>query len=223
MKSPMAQIPPMKKGITFYSNPLKSFGGEGEIRTPGGVTHTRFPIVLLRPARTPLHKLFPALGTNISIPVCCRVQALCAAQKTAARADRLFGLGMPKRTCSPQMFALAAFRRRIAFFPPFQMRHIGRAGATMGKGRPLGAFPYQPGQADHKPDNENAPEHGGSIHDQGLRGAPHRGYPFRAVIPSPCSCRPQGVSGGCACLCGRSPPVGMPRARRWRERQCRWH
>lgn len=32
MKSPMAQIPPMKKGLLFFSNPLKS-GGEGERRT----------------------------------------------------------------------------------------------------------------------------------------------------------------------------------------------
>ena len=32
-------------------------GGEGEIRTPGTLlTYTRFPIVLLRPARTPLRK-----------------------------------------------------------------------------------------------------------------------------------------------------------------------
>ena len=47
----------MKKGVTFYSNPLKS-GGEGEIRTPGTLlTYTRFPIVLLRPARTPLRNV----------------------------------------------------------------------------------------------------------------------------------------------------------------------
>ena len=46
-----------RKGLLFSSNPLKS-GGEGEIRTPGTLlTYTRFPIVLLRPARTPLHSV----------------------------------------------------------------------------------------------------------------------------------------------------------------------
>lgn len=54
-------LPNPLTGKTFWTVPnqggLKS-GGEGEIRTPGGVTHTRFPIVLLRPARTPLLKLF---------------------------------------------------------------------------------------------------------------------------------------------------------------------
>ena len=46
-----------QKGVTVSSNPLKS-GGEGEIRTPGTLlTYTRFPIVLLRPARTPLHSV----------------------------------------------------------------------------------------------------------------------------------------------------------------------
>ncbi len=35
---------------------LFTCGGEGEIRTPGrGLADTRFPIVLLRPSRTPLH------------------------------------------------------------------------------------------------------------------------------------------------------------------------
>ena len=44
----------MKKGLTVSSKPLK-YGGEGEIRTLGTLlTYTRFPIVLLRPARTPL-------------------------------------------------------------------------------------------------------------------------------------------------------------------------
>ena len=48
---------PKQKGVTVSSNPLKS-GGEGEIRTPGTLlTYTRFPIVLLRPARTPLHSV----------------------------------------------------------------------------------------------------------------------------------------------------------------------
>ena len=46
-----------EKGVTVSSNSLKS-GGEGEIRTPGTLlTYTRFPIVLLRPARTPLHSV----------------------------------------------------------------------------------------------------------------------------------------------------------------------
>ena len=41
---------PYKKGVTYCSNPFKYPGGEGEIRTPGGVTHTRFPIVLRKSA-----------------------------------------------------------------------------------------------------------------------------------------------------------------------------
>ena len=54
IKSPIVKVPPMKKGLLFFSNPLK-YGGEGEIRTHGTLlTYTRFPIVLLRPARTPL-------------------------------------------------------------------------------------------------------------------------------------------------------------------------
>ena len=52
-----AQGAEKQKGVTVSSNPLKS-GGEGEIRTPGTLlTYTRFPIVLLRPARTPLHSV----------------------------------------------------------------------------------------------------------------------------------------------------------------------
>jgi hypothetical protein len=43
----------MKKESRFFIN-----GGEGGIRTLGGVTLTRFPIVLLRPARTPLQLVF---------------------------------------------------------------------------------------------------------------------------------------------------------------------
>ncbi len=213
----------MKKGITFYSNPLKSFGGEGEIRTPGGVTHTRFPIVLLRPARTPLHYLFPALGTKKSTPVCFRVQALCAVRKRTAWVVRLCRIpGGPGRSCLPQVFAFAAFRRRIAFFPPFQVRHIGRAGATMGKGGTLGPFSDQPCQADHKHDGKNAPEHGGSAHGQVLWDVPTKDS-SRSFIPCRRSCRSWGVPGGCVCPCGRLLPVEMPRVRRWQERQCRWH
>ena len=56
-----------KKGLLFFSNPLKS-GGEGEIRTPGTLlTYTRFPIVLLRPARTPLHSVLCTAQSRIPI------------------------------------------------------------------------------------------------------------------------------------------------------------
>lgn len=39
----------------MWTKEKKLYGGEAEIRTPGALlTLTRFPIVLLQPARTPL-------------------------------------------------------------------------------------------------------------------------------------------------------------------------
>ena len=54
MKSPMAQIPPMKKGLLFFSNPLKYLAERKRFELLVPFEYTRFPIVLLRPARTPL-------------------------------------------------------------------------------------------------------------------------------------------------------------------------
>ena len=43
-----------KKGLTFYSKPLKFMAERGRFELPVPFEYTRFPIVLLRPARTPL-------------------------------------------------------------------------------------------------------------------------------------------------------------------------
>ena len=54
MESRMKAIEVRKKGLLKFNKPLKFMAERGRFELPVPFEYTRFPIVLLRPARTPL-------------------------------------------------------------------------------------------------------------------------------------------------------------------------
>lgn len=69
MKSPMAQIPPMKKGLLFFSNPLKS-GGEGVSHWRASISKKHYMHIVLELTITEKISLFQGLKMPIRcIPV----------------------------------------------------------------------------------------------------------------------------------------------------------
>ena len=54
MESRMKAIEARKKGLLDFNKPLKFMAERGRFELPVPFEYTRFPIVLLRPARTPL-------------------------------------------------------------------------------------------------------------------------------------------------------------------------